>query len=249
MRKFAIIILGLLAFIAPLAHAQVSPNNVIYMTEAGFSPITLSVPLYSTVTWVNAGTSLNNAADSGHSFDTFEVVPGGRFSMTFTNPGTYTYYSRFTGASGVILVQPQVSNIPTQTTYSNYSMNYGVAYLYSNPVSVSSNAYYTSTPSYSMGYSNPSYSRSNYSNYSMPNYMMNNQNYSNYPSYPTYSSGYNSMMNNSYSSPYYPSYNSMPYSNYGNGYSMPYSNSSPYMHMMSHSFYPWSSSPYPYMAR
>ncbi|HEU0167931.1 MAG TPA: hypothetical protein VFS62_09160 [Chloroflexota bacterium] len=87
--------------------------------DTGFDPTTKTVPAGSTVTWLNLGQNAHSVqSDSGVNppFDSGGISEGGTFSVTFSQPGTYTYHSAadpvFSGTtqtgykfSGTIVVQ------------------------------------------------------------------------------------------------------------------------------------------------
>ncbi len=86
-------------------QAQQGGQNVTVMIEDNyFSPANITVPVGTTVTWVQSGnnphttTSYDGLWDSG-------ILPGGSgqsFSFTFNQPGTYTYFCRPHEAQGMV---------------------------------------------------------------------------------------------------------------------------------------------------
>jgi plastocyanin len=56
-----------------------------------FQP-TISVPVGSTVTWTNLDPVAHTVTDINGSFDSGLFEESATYSMTFTTPGTYTYY-------------------------------------------------------------------------------------------------------------------------------------------------------------
>ncbi|MBV8086257.1 MAG: hypothetical protein JO247_15735 [Chloroflexi bacterium] len=87
--------------------------------DTGFDPTTRTVPVGSTVTWLNLGQNAHSVqSDAGVNppFDSGGISEGGTFSVTFSQPGTYGYHSAadpvFSGTtqtgykfSGTIVVQ------------------------------------------------------------------------------------------------------------------------------------------------
>ncbi len=57
-----------------------------------YSPATLTISAGETVTWFNADTMIHTVTSGTGLFDSGELRPGGRFSYTFTEPGTYSYF-------------------------------------------------------------------------------------------------------------------------------------------------------------
>ncbi len=86
-------------------QAQQGGQNVtVMMQDNYFSPANITVPVGTTVTWVQSGnnphttTSYDGLWDSG-------ILPGGSgqsFSFTFNQPGTYTYFCRPHEAQGMV---------------------------------------------------------------------------------------------------------------------------------------------------
>ncbi len=95
-RALYLIALSLMAvvLIVPTAGAQQGQNVTVMMQDNYFSPANITVPVGTTVTWVQSGnnphttTSYDGLWNSG-------ILPGGSgqsFSFTFDEPGTYAYY-------------------------------------------------------------------------------------------------------------------------------------------------------------
>jgi plastocyanin len=57
-----------------------------------FQPTTISVPAGTTVVWTNRDPVAHTVTDINGSYDSGLFEESGTFSMTFTTPGTYTYY-------------------------------------------------------------------------------------------------------------------------------------------------------------
>ncbi|MHB8619138.1 MAG: hypothetical protein ACYDAG_06145, partial [Chloroflexota bacterium] len=79
------------------APAQLAPNTGVTITDSGFSPANLTVPLGSTVTWVNQGTDVHTATtvpgSGGTAFDTGGLSPNQSASVTFPTAGAFIYSS------------------------------------------------------------------------------------------------------------------------------------------------------------
>ena len=86
-------------------QASVTAQNV------QFTPPTLTVPAGTTVTWTNGDPFQHSVTADDGSFDSGLVDPGGRFSFTFADPGTYPYHCvphggpGGAGMSGTIVVE------------------------------------------------------------------------------------------------------------------------------------------------
>jgi plastocyanin len=56
-----------------------------------FSPLFITVPMGTTVTWTNMGYELHTVMSNTGLFDV-DLAPGDSFSYTFTEPGRYRYH-------------------------------------------------------------------------------------------------------------------------------------------------------------
>jgi plastocyanin len=82
-----------LAIISVPAASATDAN--IKITDTGFDPPMISVPVGTTVYWTNTGSKVHTASSKGGPipFDTGGLGPGQTFNVNFTAPGTYTYTS------------------------------------------------------------------------------------------------------------------------------------------------------------
>ncbi|MGH2726467.1 MAG: plastocyanin/azurin family copper-binding protein, partial [Actinomycetota bacterium] len=78
------------------ARAQTpgSPVVEVKAAEFAFTPSKLEVDLGATVRWTNAGEIPHVVTDRGGTFDTQPILPGRSRTVTFTVPGTYSYFCR-----------------------------------------------------------------------------------------------------------------------------------------------------------
>jgi plastocyanin len=60
-----------------------------------FAPETIQVDAGTKVTWTNSDTTAHTATADDSSFDTGDLDKGDSASVTFKNPGEFTYYCRF----------------------------------------------------------------------------------------------------------------------------------------------------------
>jgi plastocyanin len=56
-----------------------------------YTPRLISVPVGTSVTWVNKGSVIHTATDTKNAWNTGDVPAGGSASITFDSAGTYTY--------------------------------------------------------------------------------------------------------------------------------------------------------------
>jgi plastocyanin len=93
------------------ASALQSPANSAIAQDFDFVPQMISVPVGSTVTWINNGAFEHSVTADDGSFDSGLFLPGEAVSLTFDTPGTYPYYCipdggpGGAGMSGVIVVE------------------------------------------------------------------------------------------------------------------------------------------------
>jgi plastocyanin len=77
-----------------LAGAQATPAQEIKITDFRFVPGTLTIPLGTTVTWINDDGEPHTvtSSDDPRRFRSAALDTGDRFSFTFAEAGTYTYF-------------------------------------------------------------------------------------------------------------------------------------------------------------
>jgi plastocyanin len=125
-----------------------SQSNVVQMTDRGFEPALIKVNVGDAVEWRNVSSKTHTATanpefvkDPAHvvlpkgaePFHSEDVAPGGKFSHTFTVPGTYYYVCQpheDMGMVGIIVVtdpekaQPPMPNSPTPARSQNGGRTY-----------------------------------------------------------------------------------------------------------------------------
>jgi FtsP/CotA-like multicopper oxidase with cupredoxin domain len=77
-------------------------------TDNRFTPGTQTVPVGTTVAWINRGANIHTVSAFDGSFESGAIAPGQAFLHTFTRPGTYQFLCRqhlLNGMSGTITVQ------------------------------------------------------------------------------------------------------------------------------------------------
>jgi plastocyanin len=84
-----------LALTTGAALAQSGPGVGIYdgtsIDAFGFDPLTISLHVGDTLTWINTGDLAHTVTAADGSFDSGLVNPGDTFSYTFASGGTYSY--------------------------------------------------------------------------------------------------------------------------------------------------------------
>jgi plastocyanin len=96
-----IVALSALATTGTTTHAAPAAQepSVVEMQDNQFLPPTLPVPVGSTVTWVNSGSTPHTATADDGSFD-IPLQPGESLGYTFATPGTYAYHCMYHGEAG-----------------------------------------------------------------------------------------------------------------------------------------------------
>jgi plastocyanin len=99
-RQYALVstVLAVAALLAALVAALLSPapaaaqTATVEIVDFTFTPGSLEVEAGTTVTWVNNDSAPHTATGDGGTFDTGTIDPGGSASITFSQPGTYSYF-------------------------------------------------------------------------------------------------------------------------------------------------------------
>jgi plastocyanin len=75
--------------------AGATSTSAVEINDFAFNPATIEVPVGTTVTWTNQDSAPHTATADDGSFDTGRLDQGQRGSVTFDQPGTYTYICTF----------------------------------------------------------------------------------------------------------------------------------------------------------
>lgn len=94
---FLLAVTGALVAPATAAWAQTASVSVI---DNDFDPAQLEVSSGTTITWTNNGDLPHTVTADNGSFESGNLDPGGTFEQTFSDPGEYSYYCEYHGASG-----------------------------------------------------------------------------------------------------------------------------------------------------
>ena len=92
----ALLALALLA--ASLGSAFAAQEAQVIIVQPGdqlswrYEPASLTVAAWTTVTWVNQGSTPVTVTSPDGLFDSDQIPPGGSFSLTFDTPGTFRYF-------------------------------------------------------------------------------------------------------------------------------------------------------------
>jgi plastocyanin len=81
-------------------------DNEVYIIDMAFSPLSLTVPVNTTVKWTNKDGIAHTVTSSTGLFDSGTLSNNATFTYTFTVAGTYTYFCTIhPDMAGVIVVQ------------------------------------------------------------------------------------------------------------------------------------------------
>jgi plastocyanin len=93
--RHAIFMAALVTFVGgvgPGIRQADATESVIEISDFSFAPAQLTVPVGTTVTWVNDDEEPHTVADSNTLFRSHALDTGDEFSFTFTTPGTFQYF-------------------------------------------------------------------------------------------------------------------------------------------------------------
>ncbi len=81
-------------------------DEIVSITDSGYVPDTLTVPVGTTVGWTNDASTTQTVSATGAAgfFDSGMLQPGDSYSYTFNGAGNYTYQSLTTGLEGEVIV-------------------------------------------------------------------------------------------------------------------------------------------------
>jgi plastocyanin len=75
--------------------ATAEMTDKVDIADYKFAPETIQVDAGTKVTWTNSDATAHTATADDSSFDTGDLDKGDSASVTFKNPGEFTYYCRF----------------------------------------------------------------------------------------------------------------------------------------------------------
>jgi plastocyanin len=99
LKRVAVMAVGV-ALVVILGLTQVpavgSPSTVfINIQNFAFSPNVITIPIGTTVVWVNNDIRDHTVTSTDGLFDSGILTPGTSFELTFSSPGTYNYFCSF----------------------------------------------------------------------------------------------------------------------------------------------------------
>jgi plastocyanin len=76
------------------------------ISDEGFEPATITIPVGTTVRWTNDGKQPHTVSSSTGAWESGDVLPGKDFTATFTATGTFEYYCKYhKGMKGTVIVK------------------------------------------------------------------------------------------------------------------------------------------------
>jgi alcohol dehydrogenase (cytochrome c) len=94
--------------------------EVVEIKDFSFQPDTITVPVGTTVTWINHDSASHTISSDDGKFDSGTIKNGGEFTFTFSQPGTYSYHcnihSSMKGVIAVTLAQPATALAVTKSS-------------------------------------------------------------------------------------------------------------------------------------
>ena len=77
---------------SPVGQASAPRGPQIPLNNFNFTPVTISVPAGTTVTWTNHDDTPHTVTASDRSFGSTAIDTDAQFTETFGTPGTYSYF-------------------------------------------------------------------------------------------------------------------------------------------------------------
>jgi plastocyanin len=88
------VFIGLPAFTSTATGQEKAKTAAVRIVDFDYDAKSLTVDLGTTVTWTNTGQRPHTVTDRGGTFDIEPIAPKGNGAITFTVPGTYSYFCR-----------------------------------------------------------------------------------------------------------------------------------------------------------
>ena len=93
-----------LALAIGLTAALGQGGTTVTITDSGFVPPVVTVPVRSVVTWTNSGAVTHTVTALRGEFSSGVIPPGGVYSYLFAAPGEYPYCDLLSSATGKVVV-------------------------------------------------------------------------------------------------------------------------------------------------
>jgi len=109
-----------LAMALGLTAALGQEGATVTITDSGFVPSVVTVPIRSAVTWTNSGAVSHTVTALGGEFSSGIIPPGGVYSYLFAAPGEYPYRDLLSSATGKVVVGEGVYRVFLPLVMQNY---------------------------------------------------------------------------------------------------------------------------------
>jgi len=123
MRRATAVSIGLLLpVVVFLSSVLVAGGDTfdVSVTDSGFVPEIITVPVRSAVTWVSSGTMSHTVTALNGEFSSGVIPPGGVYSYFFAAPGEYPYRDLLSSATGKVVVGEGVYKVFLPLVMQNY---------------------------------------------------------------------------------------------------------------------------------
>ncbi len=100
MRKIAVPSAILAAVLLAVLGVVLAQDGAVQVSESGFSPQVITVPVRTVVTWTNVGALSHTVTALNGEFSSGILPPGGVYSYFFAAPGEYPYRDLLSSATG-----------------------------------------------------------------------------------------------------------------------------------------------------
>jgi plastocyanin len=109
-----------LALVIGLTAALGQEGTTVTITDSGFVPPVVTVPVRSVVTWTNSGAVSHTVTALFGEFSSGIIPPGGVYSYLFAAPGEYPYWDLLSAATGKVVVGEGVYRVFLPLVMQNY---------------------------------------------------------------------------------------------------------------------------------
>ena len=103
-RRIVVAFLVAMSLLALATSVQSDTGATVTITDSGFVPEIITVPIRSVVSWTNTGLLSHTVVALQGEFSSGVIQPGGVYTYLFAAPGEYPYRDLFSSATGKIVV-------------------------------------------------------------------------------------------------------------------------------------------------
>ncbi len=120
MRKIAVPSAILAAVLLAVLGVVLAQDGAVQVSESGFSPQVITVPVRTVVTWTNVGALSHTVTALNGEFSSGILPPGGVYSYLFAAPGEYPYRDLLSAATGKVVVGEGVWRVYLPLVMNNF---------------------------------------------------------------------------------------------------------------------------------